>query len=39
MNVEFLKLLKSSKKGTKAERRKRGEEPIWVIIHLYMGMS
>jgi hypothetical protein len=28
------------RKGTKVERRKkRGDEPIWVIIHKYMDTS
>jgi hypothetical protein len=40
MNIEFLKLLKHHKKKTKVERRKmEGDEPIWVIIHIYMEIS
>jgi hypothetical protein len=37
-NVEFLNLLKSPK-GTNVERRKnRGDEPIRVLINIYMEM-
>jgi hypothetical protein len=40
MNIESLKLLKSPKKGTKGRKEKnRGDEPIQVIIHIYMEMS
>jgi hypothetical protein len=37
MNIEFLNLLKSPYEGRK--EKNRGEEPIWVIIPVYMEMS
>jgi hypothetical protein len=40
MNIEFLNLLKHHKKGIKVKKKKnRGDEPICVIIHIYMEMS
>jgi hypothetical protein len=40
MNIEFLNLLKSLEEGDWGRKEKnRGDEPIWVIIHLYMEMS
>jgi hypothetical protein len=39
MNIKFLNLLNHHKNRTKGERRNRGDEPIQVIIHIYMEMS
>jgi hypothetical protein len=40
MNIEFLNLLKSTLKRDKGRKEtNRGDEPIWVIIHINMKMS
>jgi hypothetical protein len=40
MNIEFLNLLKSPQEGDQSRRKKnREDEPIQVIIHMYMEMS
>jgi hypothetical protein len=37
MNTEFLNLLKSPSKGDQGRKKKnRGDEPIQVMIHIYM---
>jgi hypothetical protein len=40
MSIEVLNLLKSSLEGDEGRKEKnRGDEPIWVIMHIYMEMS
>jgi hypothetical protein len=40
MNIEILNLLKPSEEGDGGRKKKnRGDEPIQVIIHIYMEMS
>jgi hypothetical protein len=40
MNIEVLNLLKSPEEGDYGRKQKnRQNEPIWVIIHIYMEMS
>jgi hypothetical protein len=40
VDIEYLTLLKSPKKGPKVERRKNGRDgQVWEIILIYMEMS
>jgi hypothetical protein len=41
MNIEFLNLLKSPQEegDSVLQNKNRGDELIWVIIHIYMEMS
>jgi hypothetical protein len=40
MNIEFLNLLKPPQEGYQGRKEKnRGDEPIQVIIYIYMEMS
>jgi hypothetical protein len=40
MNTEFLNLLKPPEEGDQGRKKKnRGDEPILIIIHIYMDIS
>jgi hypothetical protein len=39
MNTEFLNLLKSPRRDYSRKEKKRGDEPFWAVIRMYMEMS